>query len=322
MYCKNCGNPLNEGTNFCQYCGTPNDIIQTQNNNYQNFNGMQPKKLNPLIIIIPIIIIIIIAVGIFIYFLSTNMDNIKSEIQGNPFNLQNDSAEYGKATTSDCGGFCSNYRDVVFDVNDLKIKAGNEKEITKNIQIIKAYRNIDNSTLDYKKIIIYGKNNNDYPVAINFNFNVYDNDNYRLDKAPSHLNVVNANSEFAIEVSTSVENTEFTKYNIDYTASNIQSYYKTLDIKKNDLVVTASELYGSKTVNFSYRNNMNQAISNIYVIIKFFKNNKLVFVYDGYIWEEIAPGESKSNYKFYPNVEFDKIDYDIAGAYYYDDKNW
>lgn len=63
LYCKNCGQEVQEGSKFCNSCGSPISNNQINNKNRLNINKLKKKYLIP----IPIIVIIVIIVSI-IYF--------------------------------------------------------------------------------------------------------------------------------------------------------------------------------------------------------------------------------------------------------------
>lgn len=341
MFCSNCGNQLEPSTKFCPNCGAEqpnlNGSINNQSNvnsdnvTYQNVGNDKQKKSSNIVLIIILVVVFIVAI-LIVFKLLTKQPNI--QIENNQTNNQENNNiekkantnddEYGKASVEDCGDYCYTYRNATFDINDLKVKAENDKDETKNIQIYQAFKDTE-GVINRNSIIIYGKNNNAYPVTIKLYFNVYDDGNYKLDNSSEYINVVNANSEFAVNLSTSVNNAEFTKYNITYTANKPESYYKVLNVDKKDLTTSKGTLYGGSTIDFSIKNNTQSTLSCTYVVIKYYKNNKLVFVNAadvGNILEPIESGKTGKDYVYNPQIDFDNYEYEIIGSYFYDKSGW
>ena len=79
MYCKRCGNLLNNGENFCPKCGESKE----ENKNYNDNEEKENKKSVAPIIIIIIVLIIIIGISAAIFF------GIKSFIKSNVIDNKN-----------------------------------------------------------------------------------------------------------------------------------------------------------------------------------------------------------------------------------------
>lgn len=146
MYCKNCGNKLSPGVNFCSECGEKTDIINEE-------KSIRRNTANKLKIIIPISIISLIAIMFLSYtlFLKTQPANndktVESTLSSPEKNTaaKNQPVEQVRANISINQIDSSNFPEIKiyftpaneagqlikdFNVNDLKIKENNNLQTT------------------------------------------------------------------------------------------------------------------------------------------------------------------------------------------------
>ena len=313
MFCEKCGSEIKNGDSFCTNCGN-----QCLNSEKSSKNSSSKKKANLLLVLVHIILLIVIG-GAFYFFCIKDDKNLEKGA------LKNDLGDkYSKAV------FASSSKYLQVDPNDIKYFNDNEKEETQNIEIIETFRGQPSTLMDgITEFIIYGKNNNNYPVTITFNLNLYDNEDYRLEKKTEKVYVAYANSEFAIKVLESFcdrKDMDFQKYNITYSATKPESYYKIMNVSKEDLNINKEEQYGEDVLIASYKNNNEKAISKVSILIRYYDDNgKLTFVDVediSKILNNVNPGETETTSFKLKNISYSKYDVQVFGSYFYDSTSW
>lgn len=84
MYCKNCGNKLNEGSNFCGSCGTPVNNTNQSVTLVPNVAPSQPIKSSKAPLIVAIIIFVIMIISFFVVFGIIIITTVLEEVDNYP----------------------------------------------------------------------------------------------------------------------------------------------------------------------------------------------------------------------------------------------
>ena len=149
------------------------------------------------------------------------------------------------------------------------------------------------------------------------------------EKKTEKVYVAYANSEFAIKVLESFcdrKDMDFQKYNITYSATKPESYYKIMNVSKEDLNINKEEQYGEDVLIASYKNNNEKAISKVSILIRYYDDNgKLTFVDVediSKILNNVNPGETETTSFKLKNISYSKYDVQVFGSYFYDSTSW
>lgn len=348
MKCEKCGYVNTNNMRYCPNCGnelmsdSTQSSIPNQNINPTPIpnNGFNPRPMpyNPNMsngympnnsnnkkgLIIGIASILLIGVVVIILFL-TGVIGGKNNNKEKPSELNNNNTnpeEKEKTTTPQ-------YKYINIDLDKLEIEAEGTGKYTKNIEIEKAflvYSSISKEeTVD--SVIVLAKNNNDVAVDISSELGFYDNEGYQIEHTPGHATAVRPHTEFILELNTlTTKGNNYDNYKITYKASRTPERYEDIGITNKDVEAVLGDKIGSypNDILFSYKNNTGKKVSAIWILVKFYKGNDLIFVDKAYL-SDIVAGTAKSGEAHgirRKNIEHDRYEYIISAAYAYDNENW
>lgn len=311
MKCNNCGKDLGPNEKFCTNCGA---------------NNKEKTKIPVFVIIIIIVIAILIIAGIT--FLVIRFTKNQHLTPPTVIELEKGSDIYIAYPKPE-----KKYLQIS---PDTKVLPEKENDINKNIEILDVFMGKgtdggidtnDNEFGDY--IVIYGKNNNDFPVNIKVNLDLYDSENYKVKNNYENAYVIKPNKEFTIELRSELKaDDDIFNYKMTFDAKKIDDYYTDLNITKDDIDVKIA----------SKRNNVlgwidgtitNKTANKIYsatILAKFYNNGKLVNI-DSVSIYDLIPNEPKEfqyvSWKMNNNAfEYNNVEYDIVSAYLFEKENW
>lgn len=291
-----------------------NQTMTSNVTTYQTSNqNIPPKKENK-----NIITIIIIIVAMIVSF-------IGGMYYDKTFNAKSADKCTDDTTNNNTDDLLSrNYTFNNFNPKASEIKAGNEDELTKGIEIKNIFFNPKSKEAysKYREAYVYGKNNNSVPVHINIITEYYDESGKRIDKTTAY-SYVYAGSEFVSRLDVK-DDSLYKTVKISYTTDKNKSYETTIN---SDQFEVTTNITTDKTITAFIKNNSDQKALYIDVVCLYYKAGKVVFAVKGYV-SGIESGKTEEA-KFYTNqylrlapeynsemMEFDDYKAFIQGARY------
>lgn len=323
MLCNKCGNMNDDNSNFCIYCSNPlrNNVDENNVGNINNSNNGDNKKRNYLKILlfcVGMLVGALLTILVLIFVFKINFKNVDSSDKdgnkdSNISDKNNNSYEYPIFDK--------------FDINKFSFVDDVKSAYSKNIELIDKYYNEQKKAISYKKIYLYGKNNNKEGVRIRFETEYYDKDNKKIGVSYGDNIVVAPNSEFVGWAGVAPDSKyDYESYKVIYITEKLGSKYKFYSSSEFDLKSNKND-YNIEIVATPKESIV---VERIDAMSLFYKDNKIVFALNGnYLdydtkemkdtfiiktsFSELATNEDSYPIKY---IDYDRYEVKIVSAYY------
>ena len=297
MFCKFCGNKLNEGSTICPSCGQ---------DNVENQNNIEPPKKNnskKILIVVIVLGLILISTAIIVVFL---LMKEKKKGEAAPA-AGTTTVDTSIITTSNMWDFDLDSNAVSIDFSNPTIKPEYDDKRTNNLEVLNKFY-LDKKDSPFNEISLVMNNNNDEMVEVTAYINFYQK-GARTGYGIGNAQYVKPHHKFVVPISWSYH-TDYDFYTITYRAVKTKSIYTEIPIDDTTLKGNVIESYGVTTIEVDYPVEMKENRT-LYAYIIYKKDGKEVYAQDS------IGVSSFGRFTFHPsnyNIDFDDYELGVSAA--------